>query len=182
MLPEIKGRKEARNFKFFYKTVLDWDKVSYNFSPLKPFQDTKMITGQWFLTSVKLFCIRPTCYVSHVHGSVHRESISTTVQQDVTIYSLLCFCELFYIFRVVPPPIIRSAYTASGTGQTVSATFRYRGGVGTWSSNSTAIAEGNRNGLTSARCCNYIYMRSWWWVVVPPEICRTVHRNIINCI
>ena len=38
--------------------------------------------------------------------------------------------------------------TASGTGQTVSATFRYRGRVGTpWSSNSSTIVEGSRFGL-----------------------------------
>jgi hypothetical protein len=36
------------------------------------------------------------------------------------------------MFRAVTPPIIRStAITASGTGQTVSATFRYRGAVET---------------------------------------------------
>jgi len=56
--------------------------------------------------------------------------------------------KLLYVFRVVPPPIIRSAYvgwylhlssgahttvsTASGIRHTVTATFRYRGGVGTW--------------------------------------------------
>jgi len=30
----------------------------------------------------------------YVHGSVHRESMSIIVQQDVTIYSLLYFCKL----------------------------------------------------------------------------------------
>jgi len=44
------------------------------------------------------------------HGSVHRESMPIIVQQDVTIYSLLYFCKLLYIFRVVTPPIIRSTY------------------------------------------------------------------------
>jgi len=36
--------------------------------------------------------------------------MSMIIQQDATIYSLLCFCKLLYMFRVVPPPIIRSAY------------------------------------------------------------------------
>jgi hypothetical protein len=35
--------------------------------------------------------------------------------------------------------------------------------------------------LTSARCCNYSYMCSWWWVTLPPGTCRAVYRNIINC-
>ena len=32
------------------------------------------------------------------------------VQQDATIYSLLYYCKLLYMVRVVTPPIIRSAY------------------------------------------------------------------------
>jgi len=40
----------------------------------------------------------------------------------------------------------------------------------------------SRDGLTSVRCCNYSYTCSWWWVESPPETCRTVYRNIINCL
>jgi len=36
--------------------------------------------------------------------------------------------------------------------------------------------------FTIARCCNYGYMCSRWWVELPPETCRAVYRNIINCI
>jgi hypothetical protein len=122
--------------------------------------------------------------------------------------------------------------TTSGTGQTVSATFCCRGAVVTavptaprqrkvaetvwlvpgvvitvmcswwWvesppetcravyrniincncSSNCSTTAEGSRVGLTGARCCNYSYMCSWWWVELPPETCRAVYRNIVNCI
>jgi hypothetical protein len=25
------------------------------------------------------------------------------------------------------------------------------------------------------------YMCSWWWMELPPETCRAVYRNIINC-
>jgi len=32
-------------------------------------------------------------------------------------------------------------------------------------------------GLTSARCCRYSCMCSWWWVQIPPETCRAVSRN-----
>jgi len=34
--------------------------------------------------------------------------MSITVQQDATIHSLLYFCKLLYMFRVVTPTIIRS--------------------------------------------------------------------------
>jgi len=44
----------------------------------------------------------------NVHGSVHRESMSIIDQQDATVCSLLYFCKLLYMFRVVTPPIIRS--------------------------------------------------------------------------
>jgi hypothetical protein len=47
----------------------------------------------------------------YVHVSVHRESMSIIVQQDATIYSLLYFCKLLYMFRVVTSPNIRSGFT-----------------------------------------------------------------------
>ena len=40
-------------------------------------------------------------------------SMSITVQQDATIYSLLYFCKLLYVFRVVTPPIVRSTYNCN---------------------------------------------------------------------
>jgi len=49
----------------------------------------------------------------NVHGSVHRESMSIIVQQDATMYSLLYFCKLLYMLRVVTPPIIRSTYNCN---------------------------------------------------------------------
>jgi hypothetical protein len=63
---------------------------------------------------------RPTYYkgdcnvIFNVHGSVRRrESMSVTVQQGATMYSLLYFCKLLYMFRVVIPPIIRSTYNCN---------------------------------------------------------------------
>jgi hypothetical protein len=38
------------------------------------------------------------------------------------------------------------------------------------------LPAGSSNGVTNARCCRYSCMRSWWWVEVPPETCRTVSR------
>ena len=117
----------------------------------------------------------------YVHGSVHRESISINVQQDATVYTLLYFCKLLYMFRVVSPPIIRSAYKCNYSIWHWSNRICYL--PLSWSSsNFSTIAEGSRYGLTSARCCNYSYMYTWWWVKIPPEICRAVYRNIINCI
>ena len=54
--------------------------------------------------------------------------MSIIVQQDATMYSLLYFCKLLYMFRVVTPPIIRSTYNAVPT--------------------SPRMAEGSRDGLT----------------------------------
>ena len=94
----------------------------------------------------------------YVHGSLHRESLSINVQQDATIYSLLYFCRLLCMFRVVIPSIIRSTYKCNYS-------------IWHWSdrlcylplsrpSAMVTIAEGSRDGLTSARCCNYSYMCS----------------------
>ena len=40
-------------------------------------------------------------------------TMSITVQQDATICSLLNFCKLLHMFRVVTPPIIRSTYNCN---------------------------------------------------------------------
>jgi len=42
-----------------------------------------------------------------------RIAMSIIVQQDATIYTLLHFCKLLYMFRVVTPPIIRSTYNCN---------------------------------------------------------------------
>jgi hypothetical protein len=49
----------------------------------------------------------------YLHGSVRRESMSIIVQQDSTIYSLLYFCKLLYMFRLVTPPITRSTFNCN---------------------------------------------------------------------
>jgi hypothetical protein len=41
---------------------------------------------------------------------------------------------------------------------------------------SSTIAADSSNGVKNTRCCRYRCMRSWWWVEVPPEICRAVFR------
>jgi len=52
-------------------------------------------------------------HVFNIPGSVYRESKSINVQQDATMYSLLYFCKLLYMFRVVTPPIIMSTYNCN---------------------------------------------------------------------
>jgi hypothetical protein len=93
----------------------------------KKFQRTQLVKRPLF---VLVMCIYNICV-----GSVHRESLAIIAQQDATICRLLYFCKPLNMFRVVTPPIIRSTcnsvITASGTGQTVSATFRFAGAVGT---------------------------------------------------
>ena len=73
-------------------------------------------------------------------------------------------------------------FTISGTCQTVAATCRYCGRVGTGltgqtSSNSSTIAVGSSNGLTSTRYCKYSCVCSWLWVKIPPEACRAVFQK-----
>jgi len=81
-----------------------------------------------------------------------------------TVYYISVNCSL-YMFRVVTPPIIRSTCNCNYS-------------MWHWSKRlcylplSSTTAEGSRDGLTSARCCNYSYMCSWWWVELPPETCR----------
>ena len=98
----------------------------------------------------------------YVNGSVHRESI--IVQQNATIYSFILFLQTAlhvsgYNFTHHQEHT-QTVFTTSGTGRTIFATFRCRGGVGTGflfgsSSDSSTRAEGGKYGLTSARCCNY---------------------------
>jgi hypothetical protein len=61
-----------------------------------------------------------------------KKGMSIIVQQDATIYSLLYFRRLLYMWLFHPSSGAHiTVITASGTGQTVSATFRYREEVGT---------------------------------------------------
>jgi len=54
-------------------------------------------------------------------------------QKHATLHSLFISAKLLYMFRVVSSPIIRHiiVFTVSGTCQTVTATCRYCGRVGT---------------------------------------------------
>jgi len=71
--------------------------------------------------------------------------------QHCTIYFIW---KLLYMFQVVQPPIIRSANNCIYNVWYLSHFYD----------------------VTNTRCCRYSCLLSWWWVVVPPEICRTVSR------
>jgi hypothetical protein len=116
-------------------------------------------------------------------------SIPIYIQQDATLHSW----KLLYMFRMVLPPIIKSAYSCIYSIWYLSHRYCYLplswkslnwfdsavGGVRhpqhtQTCSNSSTIAAGSSNGVTNTRCCRYSCMRSWWWVEVPPGTCRAV--------
>ena len=43
-------------------------------------------------------------------------------------------------------------------------------------SSSSTIAAGSSKGVTNTRYCRHSCLRSWWWVEVPLETCRSVSR------
>ena len=64
----------------------------------------------------------------YIHGSVHRDSNWTTVQQNATVFSLSHICRQLYMFRVLTH-VIRSSYNCNYSFRhwsTVSATIRSR--------------------------------------------------------
>jgi hypothetical protein len=80
-----------------------------------------------------------------------------------------------HMFRVLTPPIIRSANNCIGSIWYLSHRYCY-----------LPLAEGSSNGVTNTSRCRYSCMRSWWWEEVPPETCRAVSRynklcNVASC-
>jgi len=84
--------------------------------------------------------------------------------KNATIYSLLYFCKVLYMFRVITPPIIRSTYNCNYSiwHRLYCLPLSWR--RWNWKFKISTTAEVSRDCLTSARCCNYSYMCSWWWV------------------
>ena len=105
------------------------------------------------------------------------------IQKDATLHSLFISGNCSTCFGLYLHPSSgahTTVFTASGTCQTVIANCRCRGGVGTGlsvlreqhtqtSTNSSTIATGCNYGLTSARCCRYNCICSWWWVGHHPK-------------
>ena len=105
--------------------------------------------------------------------------------QRFTVYFIW---KLLYMFRVVLSPIIRIANNCIYSIWYLSHRYCYlplswRSWNCIWKS---WIAAGSSNGVANTRSCRYSCLRSWWWVVVPPETCRTVFRwnklyNVASC-
>jgi len=102
----------------------------------------------------------------------HSNTVST-INFHSNIYSTRCNVTWFiYIwkplcmFRVVPPPIVRSTYNCIYSIWYLSHSYCYL----------PLSAAGSSNSVTNNICCRYSCMRSWWWVAVPPETCRAVSR------
>jgi len=72
-------------------------------------------------------------------------------------YTVYYIWKLFYMFRVVPPPIIRSAYNCIYSIWYLSHRYCY---LPLSCSISSTIAAGSSNGVTNTRCCRYSSVRS----------------------
>ena len=98
------------------------------------------------------------------------------IQQDATLHSLFLSgnCSTCFGWYHHPSSGAQTTVsTESGICHTIIAIYRYRGTVGTglsvlW----VAYAADSNNGVTNTRFRGYSCLRSWWWVMVPPETCK----------
>ena len=112
-------------------------------------------------------------------------------------YIVYLIWKLLYMFRVVPPPIIRSANNCIYSIWYLSHRYCYlplslkswnwfECAVGGVLHPQHTIAADSNNGLTNTGCCRYSSLLSCWWVAVRPETCRAVSRynklcNVASC-
>jgi hypothetical protein len=80
-------------------------------------------------------------------------------------YTVYFIWKLLYMFRVIPSPIIRSANNGIYSVCYLSHSYCY-----------PPLAAGSSNCVTNTRWCRYSGLRSWWRVMVSPEICTAVSR------
>jgi len=99
---------------------------------------------------------------------VHRNNIPIYIQQDVTLHSSFYLETALHVSGWYHHP-------SSGAQTTVSTAFGICDAVIAICHSSTTVADSS-NGLTSTRCFRHSCLRSWWWVVLPPETCRAVCR------
>jgi len=94
-------------------------------------------------------------------------------------YTVYFIWKLLYMFRVVQPPIIRSANNCIYSMWYLSHRYCYL--PLSWKRwNWFECAVGGVR-CDNTRCCRYTCLRSWWWVMVPPETCRAVSRQYKLC-
>jgi hypothetical protein len=73
----------------------------------------KVTTTDSFQNSEQNFEFVHSLHEFYVYGSMHCESLSIIVRQDATVYGLLYFCKLLYMFQAVNPSIIRRTYNCN---------------------------------------------------------------------
>jgi hypothetical protein len=132
-----------------------------------------------------------------------RDCVSSNIQVYPTRYNVTQFIfiwKLFYMFRVVPPPIIRSAYNSIYGIWYLSHRYRYLPlSWKSWnwfecvvygvrhpqhtqtSSNTSTIAAGSSNGVINTRYCRYSCLRPWWRVMYHPKHVEQFPDKI-NCV
>jgi len=118
--------------------------------------------GESWLFTAEIFTFQ---YVVSI-TSILFQYISNKMQRHTVYY----IWKLLYMFRVVPPPITRSANNCIYSIWHLS--HRYCSAVPTLQRQRQVAVNGVRNN----RCCRYSCLRSWWWVEVSPETCRAVSR------
>ena len=132
----------------------------------------------------------------------HYFSTTPCTSNKMQRYTVYYIWKLLYMFRLVSPPIIRSANNCIcsiwyllhrccylllswrvETGLSVlccvvgSAYATYNTTQHTQTSfNTSTIAAGSSNRVTNTRWCRYSCLRSWWWVVIPPKTCNAFSR------
>jgi hypothetical protein len=131
----------------------------------------KMVRSKWKRINVTQF---------NVHGSVHRHNFLVCIQQDTILRSLF-YLETVLSFGWYHHPSSGAQTTLSTAFGICHAITAPVGGVHhqqhtQTSSNFSTIAADSRNVVTNTKCCRYSCLSSWWWVMVPPEICKAYSR------
>jgi len=108
------------------------------------------------------------------HGSVHHSIIHTErankMQQFIKIYySIFIWSSTCFGRNTAHHQELKTALAASG--------FAYVKGCWTL----RLLNADSSNGVTITRCCRYICLRSWCWVMAPPKYVEQFPDKI-NCV
>jgi len=161
------------NVFYYYKYIILFKLVDHRRWRL-PKQVGEDIVSLYGLYVHKLFydkyCIplhrmNDTTVFFNVHGFLHRKNILIYVQQDEIL------CSLFYLETVLH--VLGGTTTHHQERKQLCLQHLV---FATPLLLPAAIAAGSSNGVANTRCCRYSCLRSWWWLVVPPETCRAVSR------
>ena len=132
------------------------------------------------------------CLALHMQSAVnltfigpYTVNILQYISNKMQLHTVYYIWKRLYMFRMVPPPIIRSANNCIYSIWYLSYRHWSECAVGgvrhpqhtQTGSNSSTIATNSNNSVTNTRCCRYSFMHSWWWDGVPAETCRAVSRN-----